>query len=279
MCAALALVCAPAAAAGLQPLSDAALAAVRGGDGVSFDLAGFSMDGNARLSYSASAMQSAYLEKVAASRSDNAEPFSDPYRLDLVPGAAGLADVLQLALPRNAKGEQRWQLAFDWGVNADGAARDGGSVIVKDAVFYGGGVQFSTPRTNEGIALGVGLNLQVGQLALQPNGRADAGAQMALRGVRMGGVDQNGDFNNTPWLIADVAAQPAVIDALADASGPRLHIGVGWPDARYGNGAAASGGLQIDHISFVDKGQTALDLGSARIGAMQIQYLDIKFRR
>ena len=80
---------------------------------------------------------------------------------------------------------------------------------------------------------------------------------------------------------ADVAAQPAVINALADASGARLHIGIGWPDTRFGNGAAAAGGLQINNISFAGAGagQAPVDLGSSRIGSMQLQYLDVKFRR
>ncbi|HAT33170.1 MAG TPA: hypothetical protein DCW29_20680 [Janthinobacterium sp.] len=271
---------APAAgAAGLQPLNDAALAAVRGRDGVSFDLAGFSMDGNARLTYTASPTQSSYVANMSASRSDSANAFSDPYRLDIVSGAPGLADVVQLAFPINANGEQRWQMTYDWGVNADGVARDGGSVLLKDAVFYGGGLQFSTPRLDDGVAFGLALNVNVGQLSLQPNGRLDAGEQMGLRGIRLGGVDANGNFNNTPWVIADVATQPAVINALSDASGPRLHIGIDWPDPRFGNGAAASGGLQVDNISFVSPGQPSVDLGSSRIGSMQVQFLDIKFRR
>ncbi|WP_317204005.1 hypothetical protein [Janthinobacterium sp.] len=273
----LAACCAPAAA--LQPLSDAALAAVRGGDGVSFDLAGFAMSGDARVSYTAAPGRSLYVEKLSASRSDSSDAFGDPYRLDVVAGGVGLADYFQLAFPRNAKAEQRWQFAYDWGVAADGAARDGGSVVVKDAVWSGGGLQFSTPRQNDGIAFGLALNLSVAELVLRPRGRADASEQMTLRGIRLGGVDADGNFNNTAWALADVATQPAVINALVDDSGPRLHVGIGWPDARLGSGAAPAGGLLIENISFVSAGQPTVDLGSSRIGSMQIQYLDVKFKR
>lgn len=273
----LAAVCAPAWA--MQPLTDTALAAVRGGDGVSFDLAGFSSSGNVRTTYSATPAMSIYSENMSVSRSDNPDPFGDPYRLDIVRSPFGLADVMQLAFPVNTNGDQRWQMAYEWGVSADGVQRDAGSVIVKDAVFYGGGLQFSTPQGYDGVAFGAALRLSVGELLLQPRGRADASEQMALRGIRIGGVDADGNFNNTPWVIADVAAQPAVINALTDETGPRLHIGIDWPDARYGSGAAGTGGLQIDNISFVSNGAPTVDLGSSRIGSMQIQYLDIKFRR
>jgi len=34
----------------------------------------------------------------------------------------------------------------------------------------------------------------------------------------------------------------------------------------------------VDNISFVSPGQATVDLGSSRIGSIQIQYLDIKFK-
>jgi hypothetical protein len=274
------LLCALAApAAAMETLSDKALSAVRGGDGVSFDLNGFAMSGDARVTYTAPNGASGYIDKFSASRSDNPLPFSDPYKLDIVPGAPGLADVIQLSFPVNAGGEQRWQFAYDWGVNADGAARDNGSVVMKDVVMYGGGLQFSTPQVNDGVAFGAALRLDVGQLALRPRGRADATEQMVLGGIHIGGVDANGVFNNTPWALANIASQPAVLNALTDETGPRLHIGIDWPDARYGSGVAPAGGIAIDNISFNSPGQPAVDLGASRIGSIQIQYLDIKFRR
>lgn len=278
LCAGCCLLAPAAPAFALEPLTDTALSAVRGGDGVSFDVAGFSMAGDARVTYTAAPGRSLYAGGIAASRSDSADPFGDPYRLDIV-SQAGRPDYFQLAFPANAAGEQRWQFAYDWGVTADGIARDGGSVVFKDALWYGGGMQFSTPELNDGVAFGLALNLRVGELALRPRGRAEAGEQMLLRGIRLGGVDADGNFDNTPWVLADVAAQPAVLNALTDESGARLHFGIGWPDARFGNGAAPAGGLQVENISFVSAGQATVDLGSSRIGAMQIQYLDVKFKR
>lgn len=273
------LLACPLAAPAMEALSDKALAAVRGRDGVSFDLNGFAMSGDARISYTTPAGSSLYVEKFTAARSDSATPFADPYRLDIVSGGPGLADVVQIAFPQNTNAEQRWQFAYDWGVQADGIVRDGGSVVIQDLVFYGGGLQFSTPRVYDGVAFGAALRFDIGQLAIRPDGRDNSGSQLALTGIRLGGVDADGNWSNRPWVIADVASQPAVINALTDDTGPRLHIGIDWPDASRGSGVAPAGGLQIDNISFVTPGQPTVDLGSSRIGSMQIQYLDIKFRR
>jgi hypothetical protein len=275
-----ALLALPAAwpALAMEPLTDAALSSVRGRDGVSFDLSGFAMSGDARVSYTTPIGTSLYVEKFSASRSDNPLPFSDPYKLDIVPGAPGLADVINIAFPVNTNADQRWQMAYDWGVGADGVTREQGSVVVKDMVLYGGGLQFSTPQVNDGIAFGAALRMDIGQLSFQPRGRDDTTEAMVLSGVHIGGVDGNGVFNNTPWMLSNVASQPAVINALTDETGPRLHIGIDWPDPRYGSGVAPAGGIVVDNISFVSPGQPTVDLGSSRIGSIQIQYLDIKFK-
>lgn len=266
-------------AQGLKPLSDDALADVRGRDGVSFDLSGFSLNGNARATFTAAPGRSIWMENLSAARSDSAAPFADPYRLDIVAGAPGLADVIRFNFPVNADGAQRWQKAWDFGVDADGIASNGGSLVFSDMVFYGGGWQFSTPRVADGVAFGAALRLDIGQLALRTAGRNNAAEQLALQGIRIGEVDDNGNFTGAPWKIADVASQPAVINAVADENGPRLHIGIDWPDAKYGSGQAASGGIQIDKISFTSPATGSTDLGSSRIGSVQIQYLDIKFRQ
>jgi len=280
-CAALAAAAlAPAAAVadGLRPLNDSALSDVRGRDGVSFDLNGFSMNGDLRVTYTRPDGASIWAGNPSASRSDSAAPFSDPYRFDIVRSNNGLADVAQFNLPQNANGEQKWQLAYDFGVNADGIDRNGGSIVVSDLVLFGGGWQFSTPRTQDGLALGVAMRMDVGQWALRPNGRTNTGGQMALDNIRIGATDENGNFTGQPWVIADVARQPAVVNALADENGPRLHIGIGAPDAQYGTGQAASGGIEIGKISFTAPSSN-VDLGSSRIGNIQINYLDIKFRQ
>ncbi|WP_088707847.1 hypothetical protein [Noviherbaspirillum denitrificans] len=280
---ALALACS-AHADGLQPLSDDALSSVQGRDGVSFDLSGFSMSGDARFTYHAPSTASAWIGSLQATRSDDpANPFGDPYRIDVVKGAPGMADVINLAFPENTNGAKKWQAAFNWGVNANGIAFDGGSVVLRDAVFYGGGFQWTTPRVNDGIAFGLGLRVDVGDLLLRPRGRDDisqaepAGVteQMHFRGLRIGAVDSNGNILNAPWRIADVASQPGIFNAITDEAGnPRLRIGIDWPDA---NGASA-GGLQIDKLSFRSDATGNVDLGSSRIGSMQIQYLDIRFK-
>ncbi|WP_426341818.1 hypothetical protein ACN9MZ_08950 [Pseudoduganella sp. S-14] len=263
---------------GLRPLNDSALSDVRGRDGVSFDLNGFSMNGDMRVTYTRPDGASIWAGNPSASRSDSATPFSDPYRFDIVRSTNGLADVAQFSLPQNANGEQKWQLAFDFGVNADGIDRDGGSIVVSDMALYGGGWQFSTPRTQDGLALGVAMRMDIGQWALRPNGRANTVGQMALDNIRIGATDENGSFTGQPWMIADVARQPALVNALADENGPRLHIGIGAPDAQYGTGQAASGGIEIGKISFTSPSGN-VDLGSSRIGNIQINYLDIKFRQ
>jgi hypothetical protein len=280
---ALGLCALPSFAQGLQPLDDAALSTVQGRDGLSFDLSNFSMSGDARITYYAPAPSnaSAWVGNMYATRSDNPDAFSDPYRLDVVKSDTGLADIVTLAFPTNAAGGQRWQYVYDWGVSADGADREGGSVMFKDAVFYGGGVQWSTPRDSEGIAFGLALRFDIANLLLRPRGRGDitqvdsAAEQMNISGIRVGAVDSSGNFTNTPWRIADVTSQPGVINAVTDANGQsRLHVGIDWPDA---NGAPL-GGLEIGNITFKSNVTGNLDLGSSRIGSIQIQYLDVKFR-
>lgn len=269
-----------------EPMNDVALSAVQGRDGLSFDVSNFSMSGDARITYHAPSpsTSSAYVGNLYASRSDDpGNGFGDPYRLEIKRGANGLPDYVSLSQPKNANGLQRWQYAFDWGTNADGIAFDGGSMILKDTVFYGGGTQWTTPRAGDGIAFGTGLRMDVGNLLLRPRGRGDIASadyagtteQLNIRGLRIGATDSTGALLNTPWRIADVAAQPGILNAVTDSNGnARLHFGIDWPDA---NGAAL-GTLRIDNIAFRSDVTGNLDLGSSRIGAMQIQYLDVKVK-
>jgi len=265
----------------MQPLSDAMLSSVEGRDGMSFDLSNFVMSGDARYTYyTPSSTASAWIGSVYATRSDDpANEFGDPYRLDVI---GGTPDYFNLAFPENANGAKRWQMAFDWGVNANGIDFQGGSIVVKDAAFYGGGWQSSTPRVGEGFAWGLGLRMEVGNILLRPRGRDDITAadpasvteQLHIRGLRVGAVDASGNFTNTPWRIADVNGQQGIFNAVTDNAGnARLHWGIDWPDA---NGAQM-GGLQIDNISF-KSGANVVDLGSSRIGSIQIQHLDVKVR-
>lgn len=277
----------PARAQGMEPLSDAALSSVQGRDGISFDLHNFSVSGDARITYYAPAPSNAslYLGNIYLARSDDPDnPFGDPYRLEVVQGAPGMADVISLTLPENANGAKRWQAALDWGVNANDIAFDGGSIVLRDAVLYGGGTQLTTPHTGgDGFAFGLGLRAEIGNLLLRPRGRDDitlaepAGVteQLNLQGIKLGAVDSNGNFLNTPWRIADVAKQPGIFNAVRDEAGnPRLRVGIDWPDAD----GAPLGGLYINNISFRSDVTGNLDLGSSRIGSIQIQHLDVKLR-
>lgn len=273
-------------AAAMEALNDGALSSVQGRDGMSFDLANFALAGNARITYytPAPATGSLTVANLSASRSDDpAAPFADPYRLEIKRSASGLADYIDLAFPLNTNGASRWQIAYDRTVDANGMTMDGGSVVLRDAAFYGGGMQWTTPRNGDGIAWGLALRAEFGNLLFRPRGRdditqadpANVTEQLNFRGIRIGATDANGAFTNSPWRIADVATQPGILNAVTDSSGSaRLHIGIDWPSAA----GASAGGLAIDNISFKSDVTGNLDLGSSRIGSMQIQYLDIKVR-
>jgi hypothetical protein len=272
------LLCAPALAAALEPLPDSALAKVAGRDGMSFNLSNFAMSGNAELRYYAPGGGSIGIGNVAASRSDNADaPFADPYRLDIVAGGQGRADLINIAFPENAAGREVWQIAYDFGVNAGGFDVKNGSVILKDLVYYGGGLQWSTPAVGDGLAFGLATRIELGSLTLAPNGREATGEAMVLSNVKIGAATADGSAPTAPWRIADVTNQAGIFNARTDAAGnSSLHIGVNWPDAGQ---AAPSGTLQIGNISFRSDAGASMDLGSSRIGAIQLQYLDIKFRQ
>ncbi|NEX64013.1 hypothetical protein [Noviherbaspirillum galbum] len=270
----------------MEALNDQALSSVQGRDGMSFDLSNFALTSNARITYytPGPSPSSLTLSNLSASRSDDPTlPFADPFRLDIRRSEAGLADFLELAFPINASGNVRWQAALDWNVNANGISQDGGSVVLKDAALLGGGIQLTTPRSGDGFAWGLALGAEIGNLIFRPRGRDDvtqadpAGVaeQMNMRGIRIGAVDANGNLTRSPWRIADVSTQPGILRAEADASGtPRLRLGIDWP----GSAGAPAGGMSIDNISFKSDMTGNLDLGSSRIGSMQIQYLDIRFR-
>jgi len=270
----------------LMPLDDRELSTVSGRDGVSFDFSNFSLSGDARITYTmpAPATASLWLGHPYMARSDDAKrEFTDPYRLDIFQ-RTGLADYFNIAFPANPDGTARWQFAFDFGINADGVDFQGGTLIFKDLVFYGGGLQMSTPVDGDGTAFGLGLRLDIGNLLLRPRARDDiavadpatVGEQLNLRGIHLGAVGADGAWLNTPWQIAEVTTQPGIFNAVTDASGnSRLHIGIGWPT---GPDGAPWGGLVVDNVTFKSDVTGTLDLGSSRIGAMQIQFLDIKLR-
>lgn len=265
----------PACACALEKMPDADLARVAGRDGMSFNLSNFSMGGNAELRYyTGDNSGSFYIANMAASRSDNTDaPFADPYRLDVIKGPAGFADIIQLTRPANVAGKEVWQYAFDLGVSANGIDMDGGCIMLKDLTQFGGGMQWTTPQLSDGLAWGYSVLSTLGSVSLLPNGRDATSVAMVLSGIQVGAA--NGDAAPVdPWKIADVTSQPGIFNARTDDAGnPSLHVGIGWPDA---NGAP-SGTLQVQNISFRSDAGT-VDLGASRIGQIQIQYLDVKFR-
>ncbi|WP_198118874.1 hypothetical protein [Massilia rhizosphaerae] len=279
MRAALVLVlCVPGLAGALEPLPDSALARIAGRDGMSFNLSNFAMSGNAEMRYTTPGGDSIVIGNVAASRSDNTDaPFADPYRLDVVPGGTGRADMINIAFPQNAAGREVWQIAYDFGVNASGFDVKNGSVILKDLVYYGGGLQWTTPVAGDGLAFGLATHVELGSLTLAPNGRDATNEAMVLSNVKIGAATADGSAPTAPWQIADVTSQAGIFNARTDAAGnATLHIGVGWPDAGQ---AAPSGTLQIGNISFRSDAGANMDLGSSRIGSIQLQYLDVKFHQ
>lgn len=276
----------PAVSQALVPLDDRELSSVSGRDGVSFDFRNFSLSGDARITYTMPAPSTAslWVGNLYAARSDDPKrEFSDPYRLDIL-SRSGLADYFNIAFPANSDGAARWQFAFDFGLHADGVDFQAGAMLFKDLVFYGGGLQLSTPVNGDGTAFGLGLRIDIGNLLLRPRGRDDitqadpaaVGEQMNLRGIHVGAASADGIWLNAPWQLADVTTQPGIFNAVTDASGnSRLHIGIGWPTGMDG---APWGSLVVDNITFKSDVSGTLDLGSSRIGAMQLQYVDIKFR-
>jgi hypothetical protein len=84
---------------------------------MSFNLSNFAMSGNAVLRYTTPDGGSVGIGNLAASRSDNVDaPFADPYRLDVISGGPGRADIVNIAMPQNLLGREAWQIAFDFDV-------------------------------------------------------------------------------------------------------------------------------------------------------------------
>jgi len=275
------LLCALAQAGGLQPMDDAQLADVRGSDGLAFNLVGFSLSGPLTLTYTAPDGASLALANLSLSRSDDpTATFSDPYRLRVLSRGNGLADVISLTGPANANGLLKWQFAADWNVVANGIDHQGGALVIQDLVSRSAQLSLTTPATPgvEGVAFGLGLNLDIGRLQLRPRGRADDGEQLQFSGLRLGAAAADGTLLGAPWFIAAATHQPGILNAVTDANGvSSLHLGIGWPTGAHG---APIGSLVIDNIAFrsttLPGGQ--MDLGSSRIGTVQLQFLDVKFR-
>jgi hypothetical protein len=276
----------------MQALQDDELSAVRGADGIAFNLNNFSLTSSLTnplsLTYVSPNGSSLTLSGLDLSRTDDPDQFADPYQLSIRPSPAG-TQMIAIDFPLNAAGNQRWSLTADFsncgsfaaGVCAAGASFFGGTLQVLDLTMKGGGLYVAPSQiaNTEGIAFGLGTQLDIGSLSVYSRGRAadgtiDQGDVMAITGIHLA------DAGGGPWMLADLDKHPGLINAATDATGSYLHLQIGWPTAA---NAVAPGALTIDNISFTTAGvngaaATTTNLGSASIASMQINYLDIKFR-
>jgi len=273
--------CGQAPASAMEALSERDLAAVQGRDGFYFNLQNFSLSGQLSLTYRSPDGSTLKLGDLALSRSDDPDHLlDDPYALWIQRRGNGLADVLHLDLPQNAAGLQRWQAAADLSVTpAGGNTQALGALVVQDLALYGGGVQMSTEPgsgSGSGVLLGVALRADLGALSWRARGRADGSETLTLSGIHLGAVDDNGNFTQQPWALADVTSQPAVLQVIGDGQGGQvLQLKVDWSSAEAG---AAKAGLLIDNVRFDSNVSGAMDLGSSRISSFQINYLDMRLR-
>jgi hypothetical protein len=281
------------AAHAMQALQDDELSAVRGADGIAFNLNNFSLTSSLTnplsLTYVSPNGSALTLSGLDLSRTDDADPFADPYQLSLRPTTAG-QQMIAIDFPLNAAGNQRWSLTADFsncgsfaaGACAAGASFFGGTLQVLDLTMKGGGLYVAPSQVpgTEGIAFGLGTQLDIGSLSVYSRGRAadgtiDHGDVLALTGIHLVDASSGGVY-----MLADLDTHPGLINAATDSTGSYLHLQVGWPTTTAAVSAAA---LRIDNISFTTAGvngaaATTTNLGSASIASMRINYLDIKFR-
>ncbi|MEJ6007317.1 hypothetical protein WG899_17340 [Paucibacter sp. AS339] len=282
------------AAQALTPISDEELARVQGRDGFAFNLRGFSLEGPLTLRLGAADGSGLSLSNFALSRSDDlAATYADPYLLTLVKGPAGMPDRVTLSEPLNALGRLSWQFAADLSLidaRADASTRsfNAGALLLQDLRSFGGSLSIApnADPAEQGIAFGLGVRLDVGALLLRPRGRADttlfdspaAPEQFSLRGIHLAAATADGQLSDKPWQLADLDRQRLLLNAITTPEGSSfLHLNLAWPTGAPG-ATAAAGSLLIDNISFKSDLGPNVDLGSSRIGSMQIQYLDVRLK-
>jgi len=278
----------------MQPLEDTELASVRGADGINFNLSNFSLTSDAvkplTLTYQSPNGSSMTLSRLDLSRTDDPDGFADPYGLSLRQ-RTGLSDVIAVDFPLNAAGNQAWTLTADF-ANCDhmvagtctGLNFNGGTLKVSNLTMKGGGLTLApTAIANaDGIAFGLGTQLDIGSLAVYSHGRTagdvtntiDTSDSMMIQGIHLGAV------GGGPWYMADVTTHPGLINAMTDSTGSYLHLQVGWPTAADASPAAH---VAIDNITFTSPGvgggaPVQTNLGAATIGSLQLNYVDIKLR-
>ena len=281
-----------AAAPAMRQLADDELAAVRGADGVAFNLSNFSLtsipSNPLTLTYLSPNGSSLTLSGLDLSRTDDVDQFADPYQLSLR-SRPGLSDIIAIDFPLNVAGAQKWALTADFAhcdaVTAGtctGSNFLGGTLQVVDLTMKGGGLYVapSTLANTEGIAFGLGTRLDIGSLSVYSRGRAADGTLDTSDALMLSGIHLADANTGGAWMLADLDKHPGLINAATDATGSYLHLQVGWPTTADPVPAAS---LRIDNIVFTTASATGgaptiTNLGSASIASMQINYVDIKFR-
>jgi NAD(P)-dependent dehydrogenase (short-subunit alcohol dehydrogenase family) len=285
----------PAPRTGMQPLHDDELAAVRGADGINFNLSHFSLTSDATtpltLTYQSPNGSAMTLSRLDLSRSDDADAFADPYSLTLR-ARPGLPDVIAIDFPLNAAGNQAWSLTADF-ANCDkmvagtctGLDFNGGTLQVSGLTMKGGGLYLapSVIANTQGIAFGLGTQLDIAKLAVYSHGRTagdvtdtiDTSDSMVLSGIHLVDASTGG-----AWMLADVTTHPGLVNAVTDANRSYLHVQVGWPTTADPVPAAR---IAVDNLTFTSPGlngaaPVVTHLGAASIASLQLNYVDIKLR-
>ena len=249
----------------VQPLDDSSLSEVRGRDGVSFAVNVNANIGSVQIGTTDSAGNAASLNlnNVLATGTVTTT-------VDLTAGTSGTASYINWAFP-DIVTTKPFQFGFDLLVTANGSSF-GTGVQFQNISLSGSSFQM-TPSVNTGITFGMGIETQVGSVLLQPNGRGNTTGQMSVTGISIGAAGSNG---TAPWIVADINAQPGIINIVSDANGnPNLQFGIGWPTA--GGSAPSSGSLQVNNITFTTPGGD-VNLGSSSIGSIQVQYLNVRLK-
>jgi len=281
--------------AALQGLPDQELAHVHGRDGFAFNLRGFSLDGSLSLRLGDSLGGGLSLGNISLSRSDDlGNTFADPYQLTLLQRSEGQTDRVSLSGPLNSLGLLRWQFAADLSLIDSSAVAAGGqlnrfqagALLLQDLRSYGMRLDLAPnpdPET-QGIAFGLSLRLDLGALTLRPRGRDNislldspgAPEQFSLKGLHLAAATADMQVGSQAWSLANLDSQPLLLNTVANADGSAsLHLNLAWPTAGQ---QAPTGSLSVDNIAFKSDVGGNLDLGSSRIGGLQIQYLDIKLK-
>ncbi len=275
------------AARGMKALADDELSNVRGADGVAFNLSNFSLTSSLTdpltLTYKSPNGSSLALSGLDISRTDDPDGFADPYLLSMQ-SRSNLADVIALDFPKNTLGNQKWSLTSDFS-NYDVVANStfyGGTLQVTALTMMGGGLYVAPTAIadTQGIAFGLGTRLDIGSLAVYSHGRNASGVIDTSDSLTLTGLHLADATTGGAWMLADVTTHPGLINAFTDSTGSYLHLQLGWPTTA---DPVSAGSLKIDNISFATMTPgvatpTTVNLGSASIASMQINFLDIKFK-